>query len=176
MPRNPPDFRAIQLSKSWGRREDVKVQRFHAVFLSIPWQWCSGFLEQRADTNISFTLCNSGREVRRAVVLPLEQAQGRAAIRLQEEDCKADGPFSTSHFFVSIHLESLVCASCEKRITDYNWTHLKKTVLYTIIIISISIWLFIFSFLFIAWVNLAHLKFCCRRSRILCNWWYFTAE
>lgn len=125
--------------------------------------------------NLLHTPCNSGREMRRAGVLPLEQAQGRAAMSLQEEGFRADGPSSTSPLFVCIHLESLVAAPCEKCITDYNWTHPKKTYPTLWLQFLSLVRLFIFSFLFIAWVKLAHLKFCFR-SRILCNWWYFTAE
>lgn len=119
------------------RRHESSV--FPCCFLKYPAAVVLCFLGTRAwHQHFLYTPCNSGREVRRAVVLPLEQAQGRAAMTLQEEGCKADGLFSTSHLFVCIHLESLVRASCEKCITDYNWARLEKTVPYTMIIISLS--------------------------------------
>lgn len=133
-PRSESNPAAQVLSEE--RRRESSV--FPCCFLEYPTAVVLWFLGTRAwyHQHFLYTPCNSGREVRRAV-LPLEQAQGRAAMSLQEEGCKADGPFSTSHLFVCIHLESLVRASCEKCIADYNWTRLKKTVPYTVIIISL---------------------------------------
>ena len=56
---------------------------------------------------------------------------------LQEERCKVDGPFSTSHLFMYTHLERPVYNMEGVSLIIIKLV-LKKTMLYTVIIISLS--------------------------------------